>query len=190
MGRVIHFPLLGEPLALDLANTRVRRDGAVVDLLATRAGLTAWLHAERRRLAPLTNPTEDDLVAVHDLRDAIDDLLRAQRAHRRPTLHALRAVNQALAIPRAPAKLSWTGAGPALAPPPICAQRDTLLHVLAADALAVLTGPQAKYLRKCAHPDCILQFIARNPRRRWCSSALCGNRARVARHYRQHCQIG
>ena len=28
-----YFPLLGEPLSLDLLNTRIRKDGAVVDLL-------------------------------------------------------------------------------------------------------------------------------------------------------------
>jgi predicted RNA-binding Zn ribbon-like protein len=61
-----------------------------------------------------------------------------------------------------------------------------VLQQLAADAVAVLTGPQAGRLRRCANPDCVLQFIASNPRRRWCSSALCGNRARVARHYRRH----
>jgi predicted RNA-binding Zn ribbon-like protein len=29
----------------------------------------------------------------------------------------------------------------------------------------------------------VLQFLARDPRRRWCSAAVCGNRARVSRHY-------
>ncbi|MEV3921501.1 CGNR zinc finger domain-containing protein [Actinomadura coerulea] len=29
-------------------------------------------------------------------------------------------------------------------------------------------------------------FLPAHPRRRWCSAARCGNRVRVARHYRRH----
>ena len=78
--------------------------------------------------------------------------------------------------------LSWAGSASTTDWRAVCA----LLGELAADAITVLTGPQAERLRQCANPDCILQFVADNPRQRWCSSALCGNRARVARHYRRH----
>jgi predicted RNA-binding Zn ribbon-like protein len=83
------------------------------------------------------------------------------------------------------ARLVWTAAGPQLAPPTMTAssRRAALLRTLAADAEAVLPGPSAGLRRECAHPDCVLQFIARNPRRRWCTASGCGNRARVARHY-------
>lgn len=43
------FLLLGEPLALDLVNTRIRRDGVNVDLLDKPAALTAWLQAGHGR---------------------------------------------------------------------------------------------------------------------------------------------
>ncbi|TAM39549.1 MAG: hypothetical protein EPN58_13325 [Rhodanobacter sp.] len=79
----------------------------------------------------------------------------------------------------------WTAAGPKLVQPTAASRREVLLHALAADAVSVLTGPSAAQLRVCAHPDCVLQFVARNPRRRWCSAAVCGNRARVARHYQR-----
>jgi predicted RNA-binding Zn ribbon-like protein len=62
-------------------------------------------------------------------------------------------------------------------------KRDALLHALALDAVGILASPEANLLRICEHPDCMLQFLTHNPRRRWCSAAVCGNRARVARHY-------
>lgn len=45
-----HFPLLGEPLSLDVVNTRVRHRGADVDLLDAPSALAAWLSAESARL--------------------------------------------------------------------------------------------------------------------------------------------
>lgn len=180
------FPLLGEPLSLDLVNVHVRRDGVVVDLLDTPAALNAWLHAEAKRLSWTGSASSADLRAVRVLREAIAELFRARREHVRPATAAVAEVSQALSAPSARVRLVWTGREPRLAPLSARSRRSVLLGELAADAVAVLTGPQAGHLRKCANPDCVLQFIARSPRRRWCSSALCGNRARVARHYRLH----
>ena len=179
------FPLLGEPLALDLVNTCVRRDGAVADLLDTPAALAAWLKAQSARLAWSGRVAEADLRAVKELRTAMAALLSARRDGSRPSAWALRKVNAALAAPVASARLTWTAAGPRLAGPAEASRCEVLLHVLAADVVSVLTGPSVTHLRTCAHPECVLQFLALNPRRRWCSAAVCGNRARVARHYRR-----
>lgn len=180
------FLLLGEPIALDLVNTRIRRDGEDVDTLATCAALTAWLRAERARVAWAGAVTGADLVAVRGLRDAIDSLLRARRAGTQPAQSAIARINRALASNATASRLRWTASGPALAPPPACARRHALLHALASSAVELLTRAPTDRVRECAHPDCRLQFLALNPRRRWCSSATCGNRARVAQHYQRH----
>ncbi|MFJ9613305.1 CGNR zinc finger domain-containing protein [Streptomyces noursei] len=70
----------------------------------------------------------------------------------------------------------------ALAGPPDCAG---LLAVVARDAVALLTDPVVRgQLRQCAGEGCGLVYLdtSRGRRRRWCSSEVCGNRARVARH--------
>ena len=43
------------------------------------------------------------------------------------------------------------------------------------------------YLRMCENPDCMLYFYdtTKNHRRRWCSMAVCGNRAKAAKFYRK-----
>jgi predicted RNA-binding Zn ribbon-like protein len=185
MAGLSRFPLLGEPLALDLVNTRMRRDGSDVDLLRTPADRAAWLRAESARLAWSGAVGVADLQAVRTLRAALAVLLAARRKGTRPTTAALRQLNMALATPVVTTRLLWPAAGPRLAQPPASAKREALLRTLAVDALAVLTGPGAGLLRECAHPDCVLQFVASHPRRRWCSTATCGNRARVARHYQR-----
>ncbi|MGH8190921.1 MAG: CGNR zinc finger domain-containing protein [Rhodanobacteraceae bacterium] len=184
-----HFPLLGEPLALDLVNTRIRRDGDEVDLLDTPSAFSGWLHAERGRVAWTGSADSEDLRAVRALRDVVDRLLRARRGHTRPGRVDLHALNAAFAA-AGNARLAWAASGPVLVPPPRGARCNALLRDLANDAIRLLTGPQSDSVRECANPGCRLQFLVRNPRRRWCSSALCGNRIRVARHYLHHCQAG
>lgn len=180
------FPLLGEPVSLDLVNTRVRAGGIDVDLLDGPPALEAWLAAEAGRLPWSGTPTAADLRAVRALRDAIATLLAATHDGTRPAEGALRTLNAALPASRPATRLTWSSDGPRAVTRTARSARATLLQAVAMDAMAILTGPDALLLRTCDHPDCVLQFIARHPRRRWCSAAACGNRARVARHYLRH----
>jgi predicted RNA-binding Zn ribbon-like protein len=64
---------------------------------------------------------------------------------------------------------------------------EWLLTAIARSAAEVIAeGPRAP-IRKCANPNCGLFFYddSRTGRRRWCSMSLCGNRAKVAAHYRR-----
>ncbi len=64
---------------------------------------------------------------------------------------------------------------------------EWLLTAIARNGAELIAeGPEAP-IRKCANPDCGLLFYddSRTGRRRWCSMAVCGNRAKVAAHYRR-----
>jgi predicted RNA-binding Zn ribbon-like protein len=67
-------------------------------------------------------------------------------------------------------------------------RREQLLAVVARDAVALLTDPAARScLRRCEGESCGRLYLdtSRGRRRRWCSSEVCGNRERVARHRRR-----
>jgi predicted RNA-binding Zn ribbon-like protein len=69
--------------------------------------------------------------------------------------------------------------------PPQCA---ALLAAVARDAVELLTDPAARAgLRQCEGDNCPIVYVdtSRGRRRRWCSSEVCGNRERVARHRRR-----
>ncbi|MEU9795489.1 ABATE domain-containing protein [Streptomyces sparsogenes] len=73
----------------------------------------------------------------------------------------------------------------ALAATPDC---GALLAQVARDAVELLTDPVARgQLRQCEGETCSLLYLdtSRGRRRRWCSSEVCGNRERVARHRRR-----
>ncbi|MZE77955.1 CGNR zinc finger domain-containing protein [Streptomyces xinghaiensis] len=73
----------------------------------------------------------------------------------------------------------------ALAGGPGCA---ALLSDVARDAIRLLTDPVARgRLRECEGDSCSRVYLdtSRGRRRRWCSSEICGNRERVARHRRR-----
>ncbi|MBV9002839.1 MAG: ABATE domain-containing protein, partial [Solirubrobacterales bacterium] len=61
-----------------------------------------------------------------------------------------------------------------------------MFATIARDAVDLLSSPLVGRIRECGAPDCALLFVdtSRPGRRRWCSTAGCGNRVRT-KAYRQ-----
>ena len=189
------FALLGEALVIDLLNTRPTTPDGRADLIATPAGLHAWLTAESPRLPLIARPTAADVAAIHAVRDQAERALTQVRSGRLPARADLRGLNEAMrAAPACRVLTSPAGPGSSTArqgaiglsterkgPPGVI-----VAAILAEDAAEFLSGPSAAAVRACAAEDCTLLFVPAHPRRQWCSAARCGNRARVARYYRRH----
>ncbi|MFD3327168.1 CGNR zinc finger domain-containing protein [Streptomyces sp. NPDC058701] len=179
----VTFPLTGEPLALDLLNTRTAQD----DLVAGPAGLAAWLATQAGRLTPVAAVGPAEVAAVAGVREAARPALEAVRHGGRPPAGALRALNAALAAAPVRRELAWDAETGLVA----LSRRDAAPHVRLAAELAeavagLLTDPRVAAVRACEAEDCVLLFLPAHPRRRWCVAAACGNRARVARYYARH----
>ncbi len=188
----ITFPLIGEPLAVDLANTLLEREDGSVDLLATPDRFSAWCEAEGERLGVL-DPTSlgGRLPEFLMLRAALRKLFRGLLDGERPSEEAVKEVNAASARVLRFRELSWwetedrRGGLRAETRDLAHDEADIALARIARSAIELAGGPERAFLRSCPAPGCPLIFFAENRRRRWCST-VCGNRVRVARHYRRH----
>ena len=183
-------PVLGEPLPIELANTRFVRRAHELDGLQEPQELAAWLRQVRERLPfPLADETLDaigpaELDAARALRDALRSLLAAATSGATLDADAARTLNRTVrAAPR------WreltTRPRPAATLHTAAAPLPATLAAIAEEAIHLLEGPDAATLRACAAPDCILFFRKDNPRRN-CCSPRCSNRTRAARHYARH----
>ncbi|WP_031013341.1 CGNR zinc finger domain-containing protein [Streptomyces sp. NRRL F-5727] len=167
-------PHTGEPVSLDLLNTRWMREGERQDLLTGTEGLAVWLASNG--LADRFTADEATLRHTRTAREALKALV-----DRPGDPDAVARVDAVLEHGRIRALLTAEGPGeraefadPAWGPG-WTAARDYL------DLLR--TAPDR--IRTCAHEACILHFFdtSRNGTRRWHSMATCGNRAKASRHY-------
>src|SRR5580700_2099162 len=172
-------PLTGEPLALDLVNTVASPPGGEVDLLESADDLRAWLAAERDRL-DITDG-QIDLSAVRAIRAHITRAVEAARASTPPPLEALHAITDAQRNAPAYQELGWNGQAITVTTRRPGNATAVLLAQLAEAAATLLASPAIGLVRRCR-----MLFLPAHPRRRWCSPATCGNRARVARYYQLH----
>ncbi|MEN4401837.1 CGNR zinc finger domain-containing protein [Mycolicibacterium senegalense] len=163
-------PHVGEPLALDLLNTRWMSADGPQDLLSGIDGLRTWL---------LANGLDDRCEADEKSRCALlvarEAILRAVRDGSRD------GVNEVLERGRIRRTLTESGPSESVE----VAQSEWLAGWLAAQDLLRLLGESPERIKQCAHPHCILWFYdtSKNGARRWHSMATCGNRAKAARHY-------
>ncbi|MBP2451717.1 CGNR zinc finger domain-containing protein [Mycolicibacterium lutetiense] len=163
-------PHVGEPLALDLLNTRWMSADGPQDLLADVEGLQCWLLANG--LEGRCEADEKSRIALVSAREAI---LRALQDG------SVDEVNEVLE--RGRIRRTLTGSGPVEAAE--VSRPEWLAGWLAADDMLRLLGEAPDRIKQCAHPHCILWFhdTSKNGARRWHSMATCGNRAKAARHY-------
>jgi predicted RNA-binding Zn ribbon-like protein len=196
---------MSQHLALALAST-IRHDGkgGVADDLGDVAGLAAWLREQAVLLEDYVDEFEALTVAADE--DTRLDVVAVRRAARtlfavavRPGLpsradsssllsdeQAVERLNlAAAALPVRPV-LSWAeSAAPTLTwRSEVADARVRLTAGLARAVMELLCSPARDLLRACPAPRCVRYFVKDHPRQEWCTPS-CGNRARVARHYRR-----
>ena len=148
--------LLSEPDARRLRREAARRPEAAARALRDAVGLREGLYRIFAGLASGRAPRPDDLATLN--------------------AHLPRAL-ASLQVATAGDRLGWTWSGDPLA-------LDRLLWPVARDAAVFLTSGNLTRLRTCANPRCRWVFLdgTRSGTRRWCTMAVCGNRAKVRRH--------
>jgi predicted RNA-binding Zn ribbon-like protein len=179
--------LIGEPLALDLVNTRPTGG----DLLATPADLRTWLTLQVDRFSEVRELTDTELgatelAAVRDVRTHTVHALDRIRRGERPSANDLDALNQAQRGAPAVLELTWHDGTITATRTRTGTPARRLAAWLAEASAELLADPAVTKTRQCEADDCVMLFLPTNPRRRWCSAARCGNRVRVARHYQRH----
>ena len=157
-----------------------------MDLLADGPALARWLRGHGLPTERGAAIGASELNRVRSLRTAIRQAFTARAEGTRPPAGAVRRINSAAAVVSPADRLTWRGDGlaartvwPAGAP-----KFDIALAAIARDAIATLLGDSGARLRACEAHGCIRLFIQEHARRRWCSKT-CGDRVRVARHYRK-----
>ncbi len=180
--------------AFDFLNTRELESGALVDHLETPDDAFDWLaahdlvHAElldRERAKATANPetAARALARVRRVRDALRELTDAVVQGRAAAPAAIAEVNRALRA-REIIELEATSDGVRVGHKHVGDPIDDALARLADPIVNEISAGRAERLRICASDTCRWVFYDASPtgRRRWCSMASCGNRAKAARH--------
>jgi predicted RNA-binding Zn ribbon-like protein len=193
------FHFVGDELCLDFINTEAVEQDARVDLLRDFDDLMAWYTdagiIDAARAKTLTRRGSDGGArALKEarqframLREMVEKLSEGRTNVPQATLDHL---NRSLRMREGYSEIVRTKEGYETRFRPRLDEPAHLLVAVAESAARLLGGGDPALLRKCQNPRCILYFYdtTKNHRRRWCSMAGCGNRAKVAAFYQRNRQ--
>lgn len=176
---------LGEPLAVDVANT-VRRHGMTyVDLWRAGDDVVTWAHLQHGRV-PV--PDEQAIAArLDDLRAVRDDvfaLLLATASGVRLPEDVTARINARAQTFVVVGQLTDTAGVVEVRPVGLANPVDELVGRCIGATIDLVGGADHADVGFCDAPSCGQFFMRERPNRRWCGPA-CGTRARVARHARR-----
>jgi predicted RNA-binding Zn ribbon-like protein len=195
-GRDFYF--IGERLCLDFVNTEAAEEGTAVDLLADFDDFVAWCgRAEMiaaaqgkellRRWSGTREPDRTFKQAV-DVRAALRAMMeRLADGRHNVTAATLALINDILRTRAGHLELARKGDGYDMRFRQRFEEPADLLVPIAESAADLLSHGDLTLVKKCQNARCILFFYdtTKNHARRWCSMSACGNRAKVAAHYRR-----
>jgi predicted RNA-binding Zn ribbon-like protein len=177
----VAFDFIAGRLSLDFVATVSERGTSDLERLSSPDDLADWIE-----LAGLTDrrptPADTDLAAARTLREAIFGLVTAWTKGISPEERHRRIVNAAAA--KSPPTPALTRAGHVTR----AGNADSVLALLARDALDLADTPDRALVRWCADPHCTRPFVdrSRGHRRRWCGMRGCGDRAKAAAYRDRH----
>ena len=194
----IPFLFVGNQRCLDFINTSFVVNGQPVDLLATFSDLVTWLvqvellseeegkKIERRWGRQVEGA--ETLQQARAFRATLREMVERMAIGRPVPQAAVEAINGMLryriGYPQVIRRNGKFERG-YLADSQEATQ---LLGLLAEAAANLLCTCDLSLIKKCQNPLCVLFFYdtTKNHARHWCSMTLCGNRSKVAAHYRRH----
>jgi predicted RNA-binding Zn ribbon-like protein len=180
--------------ALDLLNTLGPVQGSEADRLGTPEALIGWLAARglgAQELSSLRASPPDAAVLLMEARRLRGDLVHALEAFRDPQApvppEAVDGIDRVLSASSVTRRLRLDKGEPRLLE---SEEGEALCSVLSPFALAaaeLLCEADPRRVRRCAAPNCSAWFLdtSKGGRRKWCSMATCGNRAKAAKHRRR-----
>lgn len=185
--RSMRFLFISGRLCLDFVHTGGEDEREDFEVWHAPDDLAEWLAESPLRLSGVAISAADLRVA-RALREAIWHSAIACLDGREPLAQWVQVINGMARQPDLVPQLDAQGQPSVWHLPHTV---SAVLSTIARDAIALFSGAEARLIRQCANPGCLLLFVdaSRPGKRRWCSMERCGNRAKVA-HYRRQRSAG
>lgn len=179
------LPILGEPLAVELANSLYESEEETIDFLSTSRRASLWFGAVKGPSGAQIPArfTKGELTKLGELRAVIRELLLAATQQAALPAKAVQALNRFAAVAPCYTQLVLAENGEVVTTT-VASRADTdgLLSRLAHEAICLLSS--RAIIRRCEAPGCPMFFVQNHHRRRWCHES-CGHRSRQAAYYRR-----
>lgn len=178
------FVITTDNLALNLVNTQIMRYKKKIELINDETDLLSWILIQKKLTSSIpkkhqldilesTVRTQDITEKVLKLREVIGSELQHFMNHEISLENWISDINKKLH--NLPFTSRIVDKEHVLVPYNSTGYR-AFLSVIYLSLSELIENEDIKKLKHCANPECILIFLDKTGRRKWCSMDICGNR--------------
>ena len=191
------FIFIGNQTCLDFVNTQMIQQGRLVELLGDFSALMAWMVQARildagdaKKAIRKWGGQREGLRTFEralELRATLREMVGRIADGRAVPQSAIDAINGLLRHRLGYAQLTRTSGGFERRFHVETGEAVHLLAPIAESASDLLAHCDRSLIKRCRNRACILFFYdtTKNHARHWCSMSICGNKIKVAEHYRR-----
>ena len=178
------FYVIGNNLALDFINT-VNYELTLENLLSWAIAVNLVKVSEAEHLSEKWN--EEQMTEISLFRERLREVVINLVNKKNIPSEEISWINRILREKGGYPELSVTEEGFSKSIRIDLSEPNKILIPITESFVDLICYGQLNLLRKCERTDCILYFYdtTKNHKRRWCSMAICGNRAKVAAFYKK-----
>lgn len=178
------FPNVSDYLLLSFINTRIVKNGKITELITTKEDLLDWFDTVLSRDTPYDYQLKlfknyfesmDDISEIITFRNSLFEQLSAFVSGHISLLELQNLITQT--SESYPFRLVVVDDNIAMTPTAI--HQHSFKSVILLDLANLIANKDIHRLSNCANPECVLLFVNRTGRRKWCSMQICGNRKKV-----------
>ncbi|MGD1415530.1 CGNR zinc finger domain-containing protein [Bacillus stercoris] len=179
------FPLITHNLSVDLVNTEIVSYDKRHELIPSEKDLMTWFEIMGETAPFLSSLTLQEvrgqLQRIHQFRAELRKHFECIAEGSEPSPAFISFLQDQITA----APFSYQIIDDKLARIPNGKPDDSILSLIAYDALWLIHTKEIQQLKRCANEKCILLFLDKTGRRKWCSMKICGNRHKVSRHQKK-----
>ncbi|MCM2581532.1 MULTISPECIES: CGNR zinc finger domain-containing protein [Bacillus] len=179
------FPLITHNLSVDLVNTEIVSYDKRHELIQSEKDLMTWFEIMGETAPFLSSLTLQEvrgqLQRIHQFRAELRKHFECIAEGSEPSPAFISFLQDQITA----APFSYQIIDDKLARIPNGKPDDSILSLIAYDALWLIHTKEIQQLKRCANEKCILLFLDKTGRRKWCSMKICGNRHKVSRHQKK-----
>jgi predicted RNA-binding Zn ribbon-like protein len=190
------FLFVGNHPCLDFINTQIIVNGESTDLLGSFEDLVSWFiqvriftkaQADVARAELNQGQMSSLLEQAKSFRGTLRGLAERLAASKSVPDPTIATINRFLSLRSGFPQLVRRKGGFEQRFHSAATPTQSILSSLAEAASDLLCRANFALIKKCGNPSCILYFYdtTKNHTRNWCSMQMCGNRMKVAAHYRR-----
>ncbi|CAH2214867.1 CGNR zinc finger domain-containing protein [Tepidibacter aestuarii] len=180
------FPNVSDRLTLNFVNTKISRNGKIIELLNSVEDFQNWIE-QIILTGPKYSQQLEFIKEIYTNQEEFARLIEFRDYLYKELIYSIDSGSMSTSLTAFIEGISqynpfiYKKIGSTFLILPKYIEREPIKNIILLDLIDMISENEFCKLKRCYNPQCVLLFVDKTGRRKWCSMKICGNRKKVER---------